>query len=113
MTDFHVHTGQWHEIYYEPEAVVTALTKGGTEEFYFSSTTSERYCKDSIAVKDKPDLQKELPTARELYDFIKNEISTALETAKKLGAKHGNQFSKKGCLKFQIYVNIKTWVGKN
>lgn len=87
MTDFHVHTGQWHEIYYEPEAVVTALTKGGTEEFYFSSTTSERYCKDSIAVKDKPDLQKELPTARELYDFIKNEISTALETAKKLGAK--------------------------
>lgn len=26
---------------------------------------------------------------------------------------HGNQFSKKGCLKFQIYVNIKTWVGKN
>lgn len=31
MTDFHVHTGQWHEIYYEPEAVVTVLTKGGTE----------------------------------------------------------------------------------
>ena len=29
------------------------------------------------------------------------------------GSIHGNQFSKKGCLKFQIYVNIKTWVGKN
>ena len=35
------------------------------------------------------------------------------EILKKTLKKHGNQFSKKGCLKFQIYVNIKTWVGKN
>ena len=46
------------------------------------------------------------------YD-IKRILRVISALAKKPVKPHGNQFSKKGCLKFQIYVNIKTWVGKN
>ena len=87
MIDYHVHIGQWHELYYEPKAVVRALKAGGAEEFCFSSTTSERFCKESVNVKNDELLQKTLPTARELYEFIRSEISTVLDTAKQCGAK--------------------------
>lgn len=87
MTDWHVHTGQWHEIYYEPRDVIRSLKASGTDEIYFSSTTSGRYCKESIAVQGNTDLQKSLPTARELYEFIREEIGTALDEAKKVGLK--------------------------
>lgn len=87
MTDWHVHTGQWHEIYYEPRDVIRSLKAGGTDEIYFSTTTSGRYCKESIAVQGNTDLQKSLPTARELYEFIREEIGTALDEAKKVGLK--------------------------
>lgn len=85
--DYHVHTGQWHEIYYEPRDVIRSLKASGTDEIYFSSTTSGRYCKESIAVQGNTDLQKSLPTARELYEFIREEIGTALDEAKKVGLK--------------------------
>ena len=87
MTDFHVHIGQWYDIYYEPQSVIRSLKASGTDEIYFSSTTSERYCKESFNVQGNKELQKSLPTAQELYDFIKNETSIALETAEKAGAK--------------------------
>ncbi|MCR5045797.1 MAG: amidohydrolase family protein [Treponema sp.] len=87
MIDWHVHTGQWHEIYCEPEFVVKVLKATGTEEFWFSSTTSGRLCKESVKVKDDIEAQKTLPTARELYEFIRAEISTALDVANKIGAK--------------------------
>lgn len=87
MTDWHVHTGQWHEIYYEPRDVIRSLKASGTDEIYFSTTTSGRYCKESIAVQGNTDLQKSLPTARELYEFIREEIGTALDEAKKVGLK--------------------------
>ena len=87
MTDWHVHTGQWHEIYYEPRDVIRSLKASGTDEIYFSSTTSERYCKESLAVQGNADLKKSLPTARELYEFIRNEITVALDSAKEVGLK--------------------------
>lgn len=87
MTDWHVHIGQWNEIYYEPGAVFRSIKAGGTDEIYFSSTTSGRYCKESIAVQGNTDLQKSLPTARELYEYIREEIGTALDEAKKVGLK--------------------------
>ena len=87
MTDWHVHIGQWNEIYYEPGAVFRSIKAGGTDEIYFSTTTSGRYCKESIAVQGNTDLQKSLPTARELYEFIREEIGTALDEAKKVGLK--------------------------
>lgn len=87
MTDWHVHTGQWHEIYYEPRVVIRSLKASGTDEIYFSSTTSERYCKESLAVQGNADLKKSLPTARELYEFIRNEITVALDSAKEVGLK--------------------------
>ncbi len=83
--DYHIHTGQWHEIYYEPRAVIGALKSSGTDEIYFSSTTSERYCKESFAVQGNADLQKSLPTARELYELIRYEVQEALEEAAKVG----------------------------
>lgn len=87
MTDWHVHIGQWNEIYYEPGAVFRSIKASGTDEIYFSTTTSGRYCKESIAVQENTDLQKSLPTARELYEFIREEIGTALDVAKKVGLK--------------------------
>lgn len=86
-TDWHVHTGQWHEIYYEPRDVIRSLKACGTDEIYFSSTTSERYCKESLAVQGNADLKKSLPTVRELYEFIRNEITVALDSAKEVGLK--------------------------
>lgn len=86
-TDWHVHTGQWHEIYYEPRDVIRSLKVCGTDEIYFSSTTSERYCKESLAVQGNADLKKSLPTVRELYEFIRNEITVALDSAKEVGLK--------------------------
>ena len=87
MIDWHIHIGQWHQIYYEPKDIVTSLKESGTTEFYFSSTSSERYCKENFAVQGNTELQKTLPSACELYEFIKKEISIALETAEKLGVK--------------------------
>ena len=87
MTDWHVHIGQWHEIYYDPAAVVRALASSGTDEFWFSSTSSCRYCKESAAVQDKRDLWESLPTARELYECIKGEVENALVAAKDCGVR--------------------------
>lgn len=86
MTDWHVHIGQWHEIYYNPEAVVKALKTSGTDEFYFSSTSSEIFCKESAMLTDE-EILKNAPTAKELYEAVKSEVNAALETAKEIGAK--------------------------
>lgn len=86
MTDWHVHTGQWHEIYYNPEAVVRALKSGGTDEFYFSSTSSEIFCKESVMLDDEK-VRAAAPTARELYGAVKSEVQAALDAAREVGAK--------------------------
>lgn len=87
MTDWHVHVGQWNDVYYDPAAVVRALASSGTDEFWFSSTSSCRYCKESAAVQDKRDLWESLPTARELYECIKGEVENALVAAKDCGVR--------------------------
>ncbi|MBD5404796.1 MAG: amidohydrolase family protein [Treponema sp.] len=87
MTDWHIHIGQWHEVYYDPVAVVRALKAAGTEEFWLSSTSSCRYCRESPAVCGDPTLMESLPTARELHDFIKSEMNSALSAAKDCGAR--------------------------
>ena len=87
MTDWHVHIGQWHEVYYDPVAVVRALKAAGTEQFWFSSTSSCRYCRESPAVRGNPALMESLPTARELYGFVKSEMNSALSAAKDCGAR--------------------------
>ena len=87
MTDYHVHIGQWGETYHEAEAVFSELKARGTDEAWFSSTTSCRYCKESIAVRDNESLQNELPTARELYELIRYEVQEAFESARKVGIK--------------------------
>ncbi len=87
MKDYHVHIGQWHEIYYEPKAIIQALSESTTKEFWFSSTTSERYCKESIKVQNNNDLKESLPSAKELYGIIHTEVSDALDMAKKLQVK--------------------------
>ena len=86
MTDWHVHTGQWHEIYYNPEAVVRALKSGGVDEFYFSSTTSEVFCKESVMLTNEA-IRASAPTARELYEAVKGEVQAALDMATEVGAK--------------------------
>lgn len=87
MTDWHVHIGQWHEIYYDPAAVVRALAASGTDEFWVSSTSSCRYCKESLAARGNPASLESLSTARELYDFIKGEMEAALTAARECGAR--------------------------
>lgn len=87
MTDYHVHIGQWHNTYYEADKVFSELKNKGINEIWFSSTTSERYCKESIAVKDNYDLQKQLISARDLYELIRYEIQEAMVSAEKIGIK--------------------------
>ena len=87
VTDFHVHIGQWFDTYFDAEKVFSKLNERGFDELWFSSTTSCRYCRESLNVRGNEELQKTLPAARELYDFIKDEISGALETAQKISIK--------------------------
>ena len=85
--DYHVHIGQWYDTYYDSHAVFSALKECGTEECWFSSTSSERYCAESIAVQGNADLQKSLPSARKLYEEIKEEVAEALRSASEIGMK--------------------------
>ena len=87
MTDWHVHAGQWNEVHYDPAAVVRALKAAGTDEFWLSSTSSCRYCRESPAVRGNPALMESLPTARELHDLIKSETASALSAASECGAR--------------------------
>lgn len=87
MTDFHVHIGQWYNSYYSSRSVFTALKATGTDEVWFSSTSSERYCTESANVLCGKVKATGLPTARELYETIREEIKTALEHAESVGLK--------------------------
>ena len=40
VADYHVHCGQYHDIYYEPSTIVKILSKCGIQEAWISSTTS-------------------------------------------------------------------------
>ncbi len=83
MTDYHVHIGQYFEIYHQAQDVFAALKAAGFSEAWFSSTSSEIYCKTS------PDVlcgkcsvpQEDLPSAKGLYDFLHDEMKCALQTA--------------------------------
>lgn len=48
MTDWHVHIGQWFDTYHEAKTVFFRLKKRDIDELWFSSTTSCRYCKESL-----------------------------------------------------------------
>ena len=39
--DYHVHIGQWYNVYYSYNAVLAALKSIDVEEVWFSSTSSE------------------------------------------------------------------------
>ncbi len=97
MTDYHVHIGQWFNVYYHADRVFSALKATGTDEIWFSSTTSERYCTESPTViesissdeKNTSDKHSNLqfPTALELYEIVREEIKSALKSAEKIGIK--------------------------
>ncbi len=87
MTDWHVHVGQWHEVYYDPASVVRALKAAGTEEFWFSSTSSCAYCKESLVARGNPAMAAGLPTAWELYEYVRGEVEAALAAAEGCGAR--------------------------
>ena len=89
MIDHHVHIGQYFETYHQAEDVFTALKAVGFSEAWFSSTSSSIYCKNS------PDVlcgkcsipQENLPSAKDLYDFLHDEMKCALQTATEVGIK--------------------------
>ncbi|MCR5288902.1 MAG: amidohydrolase family protein [Treponema sp.] len=87
MTDFHVHIGQFNTVYYYADRVFSALKAYGTDEVYFSSTTSCMYFKECSALTDKPDLQARAPFAKDLYEGIKEEVNNALAAATEIGIK--------------------------
>ena len=60
------------------------MKERGVDEIYFSSTTSCRYCKESFAVQNDKNLQKDLISARELYELVRFEIQESFIDAKKL-----------------------------
>lgn len=87
MVDYHVHIGQWAEVYFPANWVFDELKANGVEEAWFSSTSSCRYCRESFDVIQKTLDTSDLPSALELYDFIKNEMKEALSYGKSIGLK--------------------------
>ena len=87
MTDYHVHIGQWFDVYYDSKAVFSALKAAGTDEIWFSSTSSERYCSESPAVLCGKVSAENLPLAKELYEDLREEVSEAINNAKELKVK--------------------------
>lgn len=87
MTDYHVHIGQYQSVYYYAEIVFSALQKAGFDEVWFSSTTSCVYCKESEAAKKNVSIFENAPSARFLYDNIKEEIKKAILVANELKIK--------------------------
>lgn len=83
--DYHVHIGQWFDVYYSYNTVLDTLKARGVEEAWFSSTSSELYCKESLDVISKNLDSSNFPSALELYNFIKNEVLEAIEYGKKIG----------------------------
>ena len=53
MVDYHVHIGQWAEMYFPAHWVFDELKANGVEEAWFSSTSSCRYCRESFDVIQK------------------------------------------------------------
>ena len=85
--DYHVHFGQWYNVYYSAASVFDSVKASGVEEIWFSSTSSCKYCKESLDVINKNLDSSCFPTASELYNFIKNEVLEAIEYAKKINLK--------------------------
>ena len=85
MIDYHVHIGQYCNAYYFAFRVFSALQVFGTDELWFSSTTSCIYCKESAVASTDPVVYKTAPSARDLYTGVRSEIRDALRAAKELG----------------------------
>ena len=83
--DYHVHIGQYCKAYYYASRVFSALKAFGTDELWFSSTTSCIYCKESAVACTDPAVYKAAPSARNLYTGVRSEIRDALNAAKELG----------------------------
>lgn len=83
--DCHVHFGQWSNGYYSAASVFDSVKASGVEEIWVSSTSSCKYCKESLDVISKNLDSSNFPTALELYNFIKNEVLDAMEYGKKIG----------------------------
>ena len=49
MTDFHIHIGQYKEVYYSPLDILRIVTEASVSSVMFSSTTS---CKDDVHYKE-------------------------------------------------------------
>mgnify|MGYP003297837766 CR=1 FL=1 len=83
MTDYHVHIGQWNDVYFKAEDIFYALKKNGIGECWFSSTTSCLYSKTIVAGKsDAESLSHE-----ELYLKIREEVKSALNYARTIDFK--------------------------
>ena len=87
MTDWHVHVGQWYEVYHTAEEVLTGLKEAGIDEAWISSTSSARYCAESLAVQGDEALRKTLGSARGLYEFVRGEMQETLSCAGKTGVR--------------------------
>ena len=83
--DYHVHFGQWSNGYYSAASIFDSVKASGVEEIWVSSTSSCKYCKESLDVISKNLDSSNFPTALELYSFIKNEVLDAMEYGKKIG----------------------------
>lgn len=85
MADYHVHIGQFENVYYYADRVFRSLAATLTDEVWFSSTTSCLYCKESPAAKANPSVAEHAPTARELYKAVLEEMEQALYAAMDFG----------------------------
>lgn len=72
--DYHVHIGQFRDIYYQPYSVVEVLYKNGIKEAWISSTSS---CIDWSTREEK----------NRVIDHIEAEIEEALSAAQEFGIK--------------------------
>lgn len=87
MTDYHVHIGQFENVYYYADRVFSALKSAGVDEAWFSSTTSCIFCKESEAARSNVEIARNAPSARELYSAVRDEVKDALRAASEIGLK--------------------------
>lgn len=87
MTDYHVHIGQYENVYYYADRVFGALKSAGVDEAWFSSTTSCIYCTESEAARANPEIAANAPDAQKLYEAVRDEIRDALCAAAEIGIK--------------------------
>jgi predicted TIM-barrel fold metal-dependent hydrolase len=72
MIDAHIHTGQFREIWYDPDIVIPIILEAGVDRIVFSSTTS---CKENIQYAE---VEQEIESVLSMYGYSTQKVRPLL-----------------------------------